>query len=496
MQDDTYNIQRVHKVSIIVTVFIAVFMVINAIATRGIDFGITVAIRTSMSVVLGIITYYLPMNNYIKGLIFGVVPSASMAVLLYTNGFSLYRHYIILVTVALMALYFKMGITIAHAVIVNILLIAVYIVKPLNVTGPDTGTADFIFILINLNATVTLLYFLSKWGRALIIESYQREVRTGELLEKLQNTFTKVEYSTGNIDNSISHLNININTISESSQNITCSMKEMAKSIQEEASNAYGANVAMVDSIAMVYETRDISKGISNKATLMSQKVREGLNKIEQMNNQINIISNSIATANTTVAELQTSMTKVNNLLEGITQIAAQTNLLALNAAIESARAGEHGRGFAVVADEVRKLAEQSTRIVSDITQLTTGLFNKSQEAFEKVNQGNIATKEGKELISNMSSYFKDIMDAFTDTSTEIVKGMNKIEGIADSYVNVQHQMENMASISEENAASTEEVLATIEDENYQIIQISNFLNEMQELSGQLKHMINSQKTN
>ena len=229
-----------------------------------------------------------------------------------------------------------------------------------------------------------------------------------------------------------------------------------------------------------------------DSAEVMSERVRRGWEKIEQMNHQISIISNSIATANTTVSELQTSMTKVNTLPEDITQIAEQTNLLALNAAIESARAGEHGKGFAVVADEVRKLAEQSTRIVSDITQVTTGLFTKSQEAYEKVNQGDSATKEGKEIIYNISSYFQDIMDAFSETDTEIIKGLDKIKNVVEKFEKVQSKMENMVSISQQNSASTEEVPATIENENSQIQQISNFINEIQELSGHLKQVTNA----
>ena len=72
----------------------------------------------------------------------------------------------------------------------------------------------------------------------------------------------------------------------------------------------------MADSLEIVYETRDISKGISSKADLVNDKVSQGWNTMQQMNNQFNIISDTINIANTTVYELQSSMNTVNKLLE------------------------------------------------------------------------------------------------------------------------------------------------------------------------------------
>jgi len=492
MMTDTYNVKRVHKVSLIMTCLIIFSMIIDATIAGGSKAGITLATRASACVIIGIINYFLPINDYIKGLIFGIVPSISMCLLSALYGFQLSRHYIIICTVGLMALYFRKEVTIAHGVITNIALLVTFLVNPDSISGLGTDVEDFIFVLIILDATIAMLYFLSKWGRALVNEGAQKTAQSEELLKKLQNTFTKVEDNTDTIDNSISELNSNINCITEASNNITTSVQEMAKAIQEEAISVTGVNETMADSLEMVNETWDISKGISNRADVVSEKVSEGWDRMQQMNNQINIISDSISTANTTVSELQSSMETVNNLLQGISEIAVQTNLLALNAAIESARAGEHGKGFAVVADEVRKLADQSTIIVNDITQVTTALSNKSQEAFEKVNQGSNAVKEGKELINNISTYFKDIKDTFNDTNTEISKGLSKIEAVADKFLNVQRDMENMAGLAEQNAAATEEILATIENENTQIIQIGNSLYEIRELSGDLKKMISS----
>ncbi|GAA1621370.1 GAF domain-containing protein [Actinoplanes couchii] len=74
--------------------------------------------------------------------------------------------------------------------------------------------------------------------------------------------------------------------------------------------------------------------------------------------------------ANDVVGRLAASSTKIGDVVQVITTIAAQTNLLALNATIEAARAGEAGLGFAVVATEVKDLAQSTARATQDVTEL------------------------------------------------------------------------------------------------------------------------------
>lgn len=368
---------------------------------------------------------------------------------------------------------------------------AIYIMAPEKIMGADSSINAFISTIIMLNGTIILLYLLTKWGRQLLDDSYQKQRMAEELLTKLQATFGNVENSAGILEDNITALNNNIKAITEESKNITVSMTEMAKSIQEEASNTNKVNEAMVDSIQIVNETLEISNGVINKTDGFNQTLGEGLSKIGQMDNQMSIIGSSITTANVTVTELQTRMKTVNSLLEDITNIADQTNLLALNAAIESARAGEQGKGFAVVADEIRKLAEQSSKIVNDITQVTTGLFNKSHEATEKVNEGEAATRKGQELIKNVSTYFDYLSQSFEETISEISKVMSKIEDISKLFSNAQEQIQTVASISEQNAAATEEVLASTESAHNQIQEISNSINIIKGLSENLMAMVN-----
>lgn len=110
----------------------------------------------------------------------------------YIDGFSLDGHYILFCSVALSALYFKKNILIIIASTIDVLFIVVFLLSPSSIMGSDNNLQSFISTMVVLNGTITLLYFLTKWGRELIDESYQKQLEAEELLVKLQTTFSNV----------------------------------------------------------------------------------------------------------------------------------------------------------------------------------------------------------------------------------------------------------------------------------------------------------------
>jgi methyl-accepting chemotaxis protein len=488
---DSYNTKRVDKVNLISTVVIVILIVGQILITKGISNSISIIIAGVVIILISSINYFLPINRYVKGLLFALFPALVIIALFQAQGFALNKHYILVMSLAMVSLYFKKELIAVYGVIMNITLIVSYFISPEKLLGVDGNIKGFVTVMTLFDASLLLLFFLTKWGRELIDASAVKENEATGLLKTLENTFINIKEGTSTLDTNVNKFSSNIGSITNASEAIVGSVHQMAKAIEIEATSINNINETMTNSLENVRETLSISDEIIKKSGKMNEDFDEGWNKINQVASHFSIITSTISNTALIVSQLQASMGKVTSSLEGISQIAGQTNLLALNAAIESARAGEHGKGFGVVADEVRKLAEQSASIVEEITVVTNDILNKSKEASEKAFQGERTANQGQELVNEISSYFKDLKYSFNETNSDLVKGMSIIDTAAEKFVDVQKQLEDIASISEENVASTQEILSTLENENSQMSTINSSISEINILSGNLKKLAN-----
>ncbi|MBR1816235.1 MAG: cache domain-containing protein [Lachnospiraceae bacterium] len=153
---------------------------------------------------------------------------------------------------------------------------------------------------------------------------------------------------------------------------------------------------------------------------------------------------------------------EISKAAEAIINIATETNLLALNASIEAARAGEAGKGFAVVADNIKTLAEDSNRSAEEITEMLARIYALSE-------QNKKLTQTIKEATGNESFAFERMSEAFDDMEEKLQdseEGSRQIEELVE-LVNkdknaIVDAVSRLSSISEENAASTEETSASL----------------------------------
>jgi methyl-accepting chemotaxis protein len=202
-------------------------------------------------------------------------------------------------------------------------------------------------------------------------------------------------------------------------------------------------------------------------------------------------ISESMNHVNSEVTILQDKLSEIKEFLGDISKIASQTNLLALNASIEAARAGEQGKGFAVVAEEVRKLAEESNVTVNRISKIIEEFNDHTSSSLKSVNSGNEIAKYGDELMKSVTKDYEEMLSVFSNLEEYIKEEYTNIQVIAKNFNQMEAEIEQVASVSEEQAATSQEIYASVETQLEGIENINSSGQEISKISKQLTDLMN-----
>jgi methyl-accepting chemotaxis protein len=351
-------------------------------------------------------------------------------------------------------------ISILLVVVVGVLIIA-SIVKPINILKNEMET------LASKGGDLTQEIKISSKDElgvlATAINKFLANLRT-IMIEVNENTASTVQ-TVDMISKNMSSLNIQIEDVFATTEELAAGMEETAASTEEISATVNEVNL-VVDSLANKASDGQVSsKEINDRAV-----------------NLKNSALKSQQDANKTYFDAKTKLEKaieeskvveqINVLSNTILQISSQTNLLALNAAIEAARAGEAGKGFSVVADEIRKLAEQSNNTVVEIQKVTktvtaavSNLSTGSIEVLEFIDTK--VVKDYEALVETGDKYSKDanfvniLVGEFSSNTSElsdsievIVKTMDGITAAAtegaQGTINITEKLTDVAQKSSE----------------------------------------------
>jgi methyl-accepting chemotaxis protein len=238
---------------------------------------------------------------------------------------------------------------------------------------------------------------------------------------------------------------------------------------QQDGANRSAESVeAMLQSFVGIAEQAGIAKTLSTEAR---ETAVTGSQRVSQSADSIRRLAGVVRQSAGSVQSLAENSHEIGQTITEIKGIAEQTNLLALNAAIEAARAGEQGRGFAVVAEEVRNLAR---RVQDSTDQIQTTLDR---------------------LLASMNTAVEQMTGSSDDAERcveESEKGRQALEAINEVVGRIDRTNQEIADMSAEQTADTDQVLANVQDIRETTRNMVVQLSESADMTQRLEQLIRS----
>ena len=316
----------------------------------------------------------------------------------------------------------------------------------------------------------------------------------GKTFNVLVNNFRVLISNIVNTSDSVVSFSTNLKNVTSETKkvyvNMTSSFEQLFELSSEQAKQTEKGAIKVKDLGEKVEAEKNILDKLNNSYKEILDLTSNGLDIVNGLNEKTDIAQSSIQEVNDGIVKTNESSKDIGNASNVISDIAEQTNLLALNAAIEAARAGDAGKGFAVVAEEIRKLAEKSTESTKEIDKAVSNLQYDSNSSVQTIKRLLSVIETQSESVKNTKDKYNQIFEAI-NLSVQAISELNKSEHEVSEMKDVmQGVLQNLADIAQKNAANTQGIRRSVEDNNKTITQISEESTELASLIGKLKQLV------
>ncbi|AEY64952.1 methyl-accepting chemotaxis protein [Clostridium sp. BNL1100] len=327
------------------------------------------------------------------------------------------------------------------------------------------------FVLKSLNKFANVLKSMGKSKTNTLETVNVKEAELNEIQDGI-NVVTKsyeeiiktIKTSIGNVSGLQQEYSKNMNHAFDTIKQISQASGEMAANNEKEMKHVDEITKVMgtmINTLNNVNSATHSLKDMSNKTHEYVNTSDEGLSKIT---NAMERVETEVINSHESIKQLINSSNEISGIVEFINSVTSQTNLLALNAAIEAARAGEAGRGFAVVAEQIRKLANDSSEATSRIVEILGNIKKDIQSTTEGNEKQIVVINDSKSEIDSAKIALKGLIDFTIKSREQVEEVTNNVELLRQNEKTVEEVVEVVNQAIESNAASSEELQATIEN--------------------------------
>lgn len=321
-----------------------------------------------------------------------------------------------------------------------------------------------------LRATATSLETIAKGDFTAENDTESLIAETNSLIESYRGLQSNISQMLGSISSDATDLATRVNEVAQlseqsnaSTEQITSAVGELADGATSMAQNVQNINEQVIEMGGLINNVVESVDLLSNSSATMQQANNEAYGYITNLEKSSLTTKEAVAGIKSQVVNTNEAITRITSAVGMITDIASQTNLLALNASIEAARAGEMGKGFAVVAESIGNLANQSAESTAEIRAIIDELTKQSEQSVLASESVEAAMNEEQTILTETKKRF-DVLNTEITNSVEDIRGISsQTESLEQIKATIVENVSDLSAISQENAASTEEVTASME---------------------------------
>ena len=324
-----------------------------------------------------------------------------------------------------------------------------------------------------------------------------QKLRSDELGEvyriavNLQETLRKI---VTDIKTSADDLTESANLLAEMSQDtkrtmdgVVIAVDEISQGAMTQADSSANAN----DNIVKISEQIDLItqevEQLTVQAGRMDEDERASVQIVEELSASNEDTKVSVDRVGEQITIMHSSWKGIKTAVEVIQNIADETDLLSLNASIEAARAGEAGRGFAVVAEQISKLADQSGRSATEIEKIIDEFLQISNKMVAIMGEVKVNMDHQQTKLAETQEKYKDVSKGVENSLNNINNIKNKVEVLSESRNAIRDGIEDLAAISQENAASSQTTMESAQNVSDTMQKLQSASEDLLRLSDVLK---------
>lgn len=266
--------------------------------------------------------------------------------------------------------------------------------------------------------------------------------------------------------------------ISEQVEGVTSTIREIAVGMQDASEHVSDIADEMNRIHHFLQEVKGKNGSIVGLSEELSEEVSLGKREMSSAMEQMSYISGESIQVQERMNRLGQAIEKIADITRLIEEISSQTQLLALNANIEAARAGEQGKGFAVVAKEITKLAVQTKQGTLGIQELIGTVTQSADVLGESINKIDVTIGTGVQTLETAVDKYKKVETFLVQIVGEMREVDGKLEGITGSTLSITDSVTQTSAMIQQVAAGSEEVLASVEVQQQNLLDINDNIQE------------------